>query len=216
MDPGRLDGTVRAMRAATWALVLMTCVRAVPPAPPPAPPPPPPEPPPLDVPEGCLGSLAGTWRAADAPGVRYEADDDGGTARFLALAEPAPASSLAPRRFSRLDGGLPWLVRDGGGPTPAIPRSETRPMATLVLTRSATGFSGFVGAPSGSADCVPGFAARVRACGDEQLTVETILSARFDAECRPLDGGGWATRTLRRDPVDAGAVSPDASWPDGG
>ncbi|MDX2013955.1 MAG: hypothetical protein SFW67_27405 [Myxococcaceae bacterium] len=211
------------MRAAVWAVMsiggaaLTTCVTAPPrPAPEiaqpiaaPAPPPP------LLVPDGCLANLSGRWRPDRGLGVDYEAIDDGGVVELVARLAPTDTQAPAPRRFSR-DGGLAWLVRDAGAP-PSDSPERPGPSATLVLTRSSTGFEGVVASRrSQRSACTPQFPARVVACADDRLELETIMSARFDAECRRLDGGAWTAQTLLRVPPapPADSASPDASWLD--
>ncbi|MCU0702216.1 MAG: hypothetical protein MUC96_37440 [Myxococcaceae bacterium] len=206
------------MRAVVWAVVscgalaLTTCVTA-PPRPPPAPTTPlPPPRPALLVPDGCLTDLSGLWQTEHESPVHYEAVDDGGVVELVATFAPTDAGALAPRRFSR-DGGLAWLVPDAGSPATS-PAALQAPRVTLVLTRSETGFEGVAASTQApQASCRPEFPARVVACTRERLELETLLSARFDAACRRLDGGAWKAQTLVRSPG-----SPDASWPaiDGG
>jgi hypothetical protein len=203
-----------------WAgLVLMACVRVAP-APPPPPPAAPPPPPPIRVPEGCLANASGAYRPATTSPLRYEASDDGGTLVMVAFSDPVDAGRPA-RRFSR-DGGLPWLVKTRPADGPTNDGAPT-PQATLVATRTPDGFLGTVTVSAGpDAGCVPTFAARVVACGDDGLTLETMPNARFDSSCRPLDGGATMRQRLQRVERDAGTEaasedpSPDASIPDAG
>jgi hypothetical protein len=205
-----------------WAgLVMMACVRVAPVPPPPPPRIAPPPPPPIHVPEGCLANASGAYRPTTTSPLRYEASDDGGTLVMVAFSDTPVDAGRPGRRFSR-DGGLPWLVKTQTPQVPAIAPPPS-PLATLVVTRTPDGFVGAVTVGAGpDAGCVPTFAARVVACSDEGLTLETMPSARFDSSCRPLDGGAMARQVLQRLGRDAGAeadneaLSPDASRPDAG
>ena len=198
LDPHPAGSTVRPVRPVLWAMLSLACVR--PPVPPAATvasaiPTARSAEPTTAVPDGCGVDLGGTWTVGAGGGLRYEAIDDGGTVRFLAFLEPPFDAGPALRRFSR-DGGLPWLVRDAGaGERPG-------PRATLVLERTASGFSGLSSAvgeePLGDAGCRPAFPVRVVACGPGGLELEALVSARIDADCRRLDGGVVQRQVLRR------------------
>jgi hypothetical protein len=162
------------------------------------------------VPEGCDVNLGGAWTAEAGGGLRYEALDDGGSARLVAFVEAASDAGSALRRFSRArDGGLPWLVRDAGD-------RDEGPSATLVLVRTPSGFSGLASAfgevPSGDAGCRPEFPVRVIACAPGRLELEARLSAPVDAECRLLDGGVVGRQVLLR----AGSGADERQGRDGG
>ena len=168
-------------------LALAACVRTTPQ---PLPEPPPPPRPAFVVPEGCAGSLSGSWVHATDPGYRYEGDDDGGTLTLVVFHVPTVDAGFSPRRF-RVDAGT-----DAGfdaGPDQPLDAGPEPSSARVELQRTAHGFLGATLAPlthpSGRL-CEGRFPTTVLSCADGGLLLETqsatALGDACQAPARPL------------------------------
>lgn len=182
------------MRWSLVILVLVSCVRATPPAPIA----PPPEP--VRVPAGCLESLAGPWRSAVDEAWQYEADDDGGTLVLHVTRTARPDAGFTPRKFRKgpekvvLDpaDAARALLSDAGAGEDAdagapdageVVRADIR----VELTRTPQGFSGFTLAPvlhPSGRTCEGRFETKVLSCADGGLVLEAASATALGEECQ--------------------------------
>lgn len=164
-------------------LTLLACVRTTPQPLPEAPPPAKP----IDVPPGCLASMAGAWVHSSDPTYRYQADDDGGTVTMIVSHVPVVDAGFSPRRFRPVDGG----VDAGAAPTPdAGPEPSS---VRVELQRTDRGFLGNTLAPlihPTGRTCEGRFPTTVLSCADGGLLLETqsatALGDACQAPARPL------------------------------
>jgi hypothetical protein len=154
--------------------------------------PPLPTPPPIQVPNGCLESLAGQWLHEDDASYRYSIEDDGGLALFLAHRQSITDGGFRPRRFSQQrDAGDGAELADGGaadgGAADGASSASSVP-ATIALQRTPQGFVGWtrspVQHPSGRW-CQARFRTEVLSCGDGGLTLRSEAGGTLGDTCEP-------------------------------
>lgn len=177
-------------------LLLVACVRGSPQAPTETPPAEP-----INIPEGCVAPLDGTWVHATDPSFRYEADDDGGTLVLRATRSAKPDAGFTPRKFRRgpepvlldaSEAAQAFLTRDGGviedaGTSEPLDAGVVyHPEIRVELTRTARGFTGFTMAPlihpTGRV-CEGRFVTTVISCGDG-LVLESEPSTSLGESCQ--------------------------------
>lgn len=165
-------------------LMVAACVRTTP-QPPPEPPPPPR--PPVLVPPGCLGSLAGAWVHASAPGYRYEGEDDGGTLTLVVSRVVVVDAGFSPRRFRPPDSAGEDAGVGAGAPAALDAGQEATAAVRVELQRTDHGFVGATLAPlthpSGRI-CEGRFPTAVLSCADGGLLLETQSAIALGDACQ--------------------------------
>jgi hypothetical protein len=176
----------------TGLLIIAACVRTTPQ---PMPEPVSPSKAVVNVPAGCLDSMAGVWVHATDPSYRYDAQDDGGTVTLIVSHVAVMDAGFSPRRFRVVDAGLDTDAGAPGADAGAVSDAGTEPSAVRVeLQRTERGFSGNTLAPlihpTGRV-CEGRFPTTVLSCADGGLLLETqsatALGDACQAPARPLE-----------------------------
>ena len=140
----------------------------------------------INVPPGCLESMAGAWVHTSDPTYRYQADDDGGTLTLIVSHVAVLDAGFSPRRFRPVDGGFVDAGAPDAGPEPSSVRVE--------LQRTEHGFVGNTLAPLSHPTgrvCEGKFPTTVLSCAGGGMLLETqsatALGDACQAPARPLE-----------------------------